>query len=194
MKTFADAAMYHKEPRWSNKPEDVFRQVGTPVLPSRPLIEYSLTTPGIHTLIIGIGQIDNDPMKCQLVQNYYACQIEPDGLTNAERENIELLAAGIKDGKTNYFQMEKVGLLPPRLLQKHQENGKNLLTWQTAYAGDHPIVKYEILADGQKVGEVAHKPQLYLKQPFSIEVPGNAKNILVAAVDTSGTRAEASLV
>ena len=55
MKVFADAAMYHKEPRWSRDPNDVFRKVGTPELPSRPLIEYSLSTPGIHTLIIGIG-------------------------------------------------------------------------------------------------------------------------------------------
>jgi len=194
MKTFADAAMYHKEPTWSNKPEHVYRKVGEPGLPSRPLIEYSLTTPGVHTLIIGIGQIDEDPMKCQLVQNYYACQIEPNGLSTEEREKIEQLAAGVKEGKTNYFQMAKVGLVGPRLLQKKQVEGKNLLSWQTAYAGDDPIVKYEVEADGQKIGEVAHKPQLFLKDPFSIQIPEGAGNILVTAVDAAGNRAEATLV
>jgi aryl-alcohol dehydrogenase-like predicted oxidoreductase len=193
MKTFADAAMYHKAPTWSNKPEHVYRKVGEPGLPSRPLIEYSLTTPGVHTLIIGIGQIDEDPMKCQLVQNYYACQIEPDGLSHDEREKIEQLAAGVKDGKTNYFQMDKVGLVAPRLLKNTKIEGKNLLTWQTAYAGDDPIVKYEVLADGRKIGEVPHKPQLFLKDPFKIEIPESASNILVAAVDAAGNRAEATL-
>ena len=193
MKTFADAAMYHKDPTWSNKPEHVYRKVGDPALPSRPLVEYSLTTPGVHTLIIGIGEINEDPMKCQLVQNYYACQIEPDGLSQGEREKIEQLAAGIKEGKTNYFQMEKVGLVPPRLLQLKQENGKNLLTWQTAYAGDDPIVKYEVVANGVKIGELPHKPQLFLKDPFSMEIPANAANILVAAIDAGGHRAEATL-
>ncbi len=193
MKTFADAAMYHKEATWSNKPEHVYRKVGEPGLPSRPLIEYSLTTPGVHTLIIGIGQIDEDPMKCQMVQNYYACQIEPNGLSQDEREKIEQLAAGVKEGKTNYFQMAKVGLIAPRLLQKKQVEGKNLLSWQTAYAGDDPIVKYEVVADGQKIGEVTHKPQLFLKDPFSIEVPEGAKNLLVTAVDAAGNRAEATL-
>jgi aryl-alcohol dehydrogenase-like predicted oxidoreductase len=193
MKTFADAAMYHKEPTWSNKPEHVYRNVGEPGLPSRPLIEYSLTTPGVHTLIIGIGQIDEDPMKCQLVQNYYACQIEPDGLTDEERNQIELLAAGIKNGKTNYFQMEKIGLTPVRQLKKSDMGEKSLLTWQTAYAGDDPILKYEVTADGNKVGEVYHRPQLYLKEPFSIEIPDSAKKIEVATVDTAGKRAETVL-
>lgn len=193
MKTFADAAMYHKEPRWSNKPDDVYRKVGEPGLPSRPLIEYSLTTPGVHTLIIGIGQIDDDPMKCQLVQNYYAAQIAPDGMPADDRKKIEQLAAGVKEGKTNYFQMAKVGLVPPRLLQKSEVNGKNMLTWQTAYAGDDPIVRYEVMSNGQKIAEVPHKPQLFLKDPFAVEIPADAGNILVAAVDAAGNRAEASL-
>ncbi|GAP70211.1 predicted oxidoreductase of the aldo/keto reductase family [Bacteroidales bacterium 6E] len=193
MKTFADAAMYHKEPTWSNKPEHVYRKVGEPGLPSRPLVEYSLTTPGVHTLIIGIGQIDEDPMKCQLVQNYYAAQIEPNGLTAEERLGVEKLAAGIKNGNTNYFQMAKVGLVAPRLLQKSEVDGRNLLTWQTSYAGDDPIVKYEVMADGQKIGEVQHKPQLFKKEPFSIEVPAEASQIMVAAIDAAGNRAEATL-
>lgn len=49
------------------------------------------------------------------------------------------------------------------------------------------------MADGQKVGEVQHKPQLFKKEPFSIEVPANATQIMVAAVDATGNRAEATL-
>jgi aryl-alcohol dehydrogenase-like predicted oxidoreductase len=91
MKVFADAAMYHKQPKWSNAPDDVYRKVGSTELPSRPLVEYALTTFGVHTLIIGIGQIDEDPMKCQLVQNFYAAQIEPDGLSKEERKKLRSL-------------------------------------------------------------------------------------------------------
>ncbi len=123
MKTFADAAMYHKEPRWSRDPKDVFRKVGTPELPSKPFIQYSLTTPGVHTLIVGIGQIDDDPMKCQLAQNFYAAQIEPNGLTADERNKIEKMAAGVKEGKTNYFQLPRLGLSAPRELT--MTNGEN---------------------------------------------------------------------
>lgn len=190
MKTFADAAMYHKEPRWSREPQDVFRQVGTPEIPSRPLVEYSLTTPGVHTLIIGIGQIDDDPMKCQLVQNFYAAQIESDGLTADERKNVEKLAGGIKEGKTNYFQLEKIGLQPPRDLQKREVDGKIVFTWQTAYAGDEPLKSYEVLVDGQKAGEVPHLPQVLKKQPFQFELETSGTEITIVAVDAGGNRAE----
>ncbi len=57
MKVFSDGAMYTKPSRWSSTPADVVRTVGSRELPSKPLVEYALTTPGIHTAIIGIGQI-----------------------------------------------------------------------------------------------------------------------------------------
>jgi hypothetical protein len=77
MKVFSDGAMYTKEPGWSRVPEDVVRIIGTESVPSKPLIEYALTTPGCHTLIIGIGEVnDRSALKCQLVQNYYAAQID----------------------------------------------------------------------------------------------------------------------
>ncbi len=61
MKVFADGAMYTKPAEWSNNPEHVVRTVGSASLPSQPLIQYSLTTPGVHLAIIGIGHIsDND--------------------------------------------------------------------------------------------------------------------------------------
>ena len=189
MKVFADAAMYHKEPRWSQTPVDVFRKIGTPELPSKPLIEYSLTTPGVHTLIIGIGHIDEDSMKCQLVQNFYAAQIEPDGMSTDERNKIEVQAAKIKP-ESNYFQaVENRGLVAPRELQIND----NTITWQSAFAGDEPISHYEILVDGKLVGKVDHKPQLLKSEPFSFQIEKEAGKILIAAVDLSGNRAEAKL-
>ena len=189
MKVFADAAMYHKEPRWSRDSNDVFRKVGTLELPSRPLIEYSLSTPGIHTLIIGIGQIDDDSMKCQLVQNFYAAQIEPNGMPENERKRIEQQAALIKP-KSNYFQIEKVGLTAPGRLRK--EGSK--IVWDTAFAGDEPITGYEVLVNGQKVGEVKHKPQTLKSKPFGFDASIKAGDkVEVVAIDQSGGKASAQL-
>jgi predicted aldo/keto reductase-like oxidoreductase len=189
MKVFADAALYHKEPRWSQKPEDVFRKIGNPELPSRPLIEYSLSTPGIHTLIIGIGQIDDDPMKCQLVQNFYAAQIEPNGMPETERKRIEEQATLIKP-KSNYFQIDKVGLTAPGNIRKEE----NKVIWDTAFAGDVSIASYEILVNGAKVGEVAHNPQILKSKPFGFDaLLKEGDKVDVVAVDQSGARAAAQL-
>jgi hypothetical protein len=189
MKVFADAALYHKEPRWSQKPDDVFRKIGNPELPSRPLVEYSLTTPGIHTAIIGIGQIDDDPMKCQLIQNFYAAQIEPTGMPESERKRIEEQATLIKP-KSNYFQIDKVGLTAPGNLRKEE----NKVIWDTAFAGDVSISTYEILVNGTKVGEVAHQPQTLKSKPFVFDVSIKADDkIEVVAVDQSGGKAAAQL-
>ena len=114
MKVFADAAMYGKEPRFSRTPADVFRKVGTPELPSRSLIEYTLTTSGVHTVIIGIGHIDDDPEKCQLVQNYIAAQIEPDGLSVEERKMIEEKAKALRPDSNYFMTFDKVGLSGPK--------------------------------------------------------------------------------
>ncbi len=189
MKVFADAAMYHKEPRWSKTPDDVFRKVGTPELPSQPLIEYTLTTPGVHTLIIGIGQIDDDPMNCQLVQNFYAAQIEPDGMSADERKRIEEQAKNIKPG-SNYFQaVAKEGLTAPRDIQLLE----NKITWQTSYADEAPVSYYEVLVGGNLVGKVEHKPQLLKSQPFSFQTDKVQGEIIIAAVDAEGNRAESKL-
>ncbi len=188
MKVFADAAMYHKNPDWSRTPEDVYRKVGSPELPSRPLIEYALTTPGVHTLIIGIGQIDDDPMKCQLVQNFYAAQIEPNGMSVDERKKIEEYAAKVKEGKTNYFQaIEKQGLSAPQKVQL----AENKITWHTAFADEAPISHYEIMAGEAMLGKVEHKPQVLRSQPFVFEIAAPADGIKVVAVDKAGNRAEA---
>ncbi len=188
MKVFADAAMYHKEPKWSQEPADVYRKVGSPELPCRPLVEYSLTTPGIHTAIIGIGQIDDDPMKCQLTQDFYAAQISPDGMPQSERFRIEQQAMEAK-GNSNYFQIEKRGLTPPGNLTAEG----NILTWSTAFAGDEPMSHYEVMVNGQKAGEVAHKPQILKSKPFVFKAPVEKGTIAVVAVDKAGNRAEAIL-
>jgi len=172
MKTFADGAMYTKPATWSTKPEHVVRTVGSPDLPSRPLIEYSLSTPGIGTLIIGIGQIAEDGRSCQLEQDLAAAQVPPQGLSDGDRRAVERVAASAKEGRTNYFQLPRQELTPPREAAARQEmrDGRRhvRLQWQTAYAGDEPILSYEIWRDREKVTAVAHKPQT-TRQPFVFE-------------------------
>lgn len=172
MKTFADGAMYTKPATWSSTPEHVVRTVGSPDLPCRPLIEYSLSTPGIQTLIVGIGQIAEDGKSCQLEQNLAAAQVPPQGLSESDRRAIEKTTALVKEGKTNYFQLPRQELTPPREAAAQQEmrDGRRLarLRWQTAYAGDEPILSYEIWRDQKKVTAVPYKPQTS-KQPFVFE-------------------------
>jgi hypothetical protein len=190
MKIFADAALYHKAPRWSGSSDDVFLQVGTQELPSRPLIEYSLTTPGVHTAIIGIGHIDEDSQKCQLIQNFYAAQIEPDGIDEIERKKTEELTKSLKPN-SNYFQLSKVGLTPPQNLRKEGDR----LYWDNAFAGDSPLKSYEILVNGVKIGEVQHRPQILKSKPFAYDISLNSNDkVEIAAVDQSGKRAVELLV
>jgi hypothetical protein len=194
MKVFADGAMYTKEPRWSRTPEDVVRVIGTDKLPSRPLVEYALTTPGISTAIIGIGQIDDDPTKCQLKQNLSASQIEAASYSSTDREEIENMALNARQGLTNWFQVEKQPLSPPRDLQASVQegpDGKSIrLAWQTAYAADQPIDHYEIIRNDNPVGKVDHSPQIS-KDPFVFQLTeGELKGTFqVAAVDQGGQKA-----
>lgn len=172
MKVFADGAMYTKGAHWSRKPEHVVRTVGSKDMPSRPLVEYSLTTPGIHTAIIGIGEISETAQNCQLTQNLSASQILPDALAATDRRTIEQVANRVKAGKTNYFQTEAEPLSAPReaaITQKKQGDNRIVeISWQTAFAGDEPLKHYEIWRDNQKIGEVQHKPQTS-KNPFVFE-------------------------
>jgi hypothetical protein len=158
-------------------------------LPSRPLVEYSLTTPGIHTVIIGIGQIDDDPMKCQLIQNFYAAQISPNGMPEVERKRIEEQAQEIKPN-SNYFQIEKVGLTAPGNLRKDGDK----VIWDTAFAGDAALATYEVLVNGIKTGELPHQPQTLKSKPFAFETAINdGDKVEVVIVDQSGGRAVALL-
>jgi hypothetical protein len=185
MKVFADGAMYTKEPGWSNKPADVVRLIGTDSVPSKPLIEYVLTTPGLHTLIIGTGEINDNPLKCQLVQNYYAAQIKPDALSKNERRELEKIGAMARNGETNYFQMADTGLTPPRNA-KLTRSDKLKLSWDTSYAGNEPITHYEIVSDGKVIGTVPHLPQVS-RDPFTYE-PLSGNEFKVIAVDSIGRK------
>lgn len=174
MKVFADGAMYTKEPKWSRTPEDVVLTVGSPDLPSRRLVEYSLSIPGVATAVIGIGHIDPDPRNCQLEQDLSAAQIEPEALTESDRAEIEALALKAKEGRTNWFQLPSQPLTPPREaaveVEKRDDALLARLTWHTAYAADAPIVRYEIRRGDTVVGTVAHRPQV-TKEPFVFEDP-----------------------
>ncbi len=185
MKVFADGAMYTKEPGWSNKPDDVVRIIGTESVPSKPLIEYALTTPGVHTLIIGTGEINDNPLKCQLVQNYYAAQIKPDALSENERRELEKIGARARNGETNYFQLTDKGLTPPGNAKLTKSDGVKL-SWDTSYAGNEPISHYEILSDGKIIGTVRHLPQVS-KDPFSYEI-NSGNEFKVVAVDAIGRK------
>ena len=160
MKVFADGAMYTKKAEWSNTPEHVVLQVSSPELPANELIRYSLTTPGIHTAIIGIGQISGDPQQCQLTQNMIGAQVKPTDMSMEDRKAIEVLSSKSKGGKTNYFQNPYQDLTAPREVKVQVEKGeKARITWHTAYAGDAAIDHYEIWRDGVKVENIPFAPQ-----------------------------------
>jgi aryl-alcohol dehydrogenase-like predicted oxidoreductase len=192
MKVFADGVMYTKQPGWSRVPEDVVRIVGTAEIPSKPLIEHALTIPGVHTLIVGIGEINDDPLKCQLVQNYYAAQIEADALTEAQRRELEMYGVRARGGDTNYFQMPDRGLTPPRNVKVTQTD-KTLITWDTSYAGNEPIAHYEIVRDGEVLEKIIHKPQA-TTAPFSFETAATGKEFSIVAVDAAGRRVSSDLI
>ena len=196
MKVFADGAMYAKAATWTSSPDMVVRKVGSNTLPSRRLIEYSLTIPGIHTAIIGTGHIDTDPAACQLQQNLLAAQIAPNALSVSDHREIEKMAGTVKEGKTNYFQAAAQPLGAPRNAAVKQEmrGQKRMaqLNWQTAYAGDEPIVRYEIWRDNQKAGQIAHKPQTH-QTPFAFEevlTDKAAHNYQIVTVDAAGRTAK----
>lgn len=192
MKVFADGAMYSKYADWTRDSDGVVRTVGTRELPSKPLVEYALTTPGIHTAIIGIGQISEDPLKCQLVQNYYAAQITPDGLGEEARQKIEEKATVAKEGKTNYFQLPKIGLTPPNNLNISMKDQVEI-TWDTAYAADAPLSHYEVYRDNKKVASISHHPQTS-RNPFLFRDDSKGSTYKVVAVDMAGNLSESEIL
>jgi aryl-alcohol dehydrogenase-like predicted oxidoreductase len=168
MKVFADGAMYSKKAEWSNNVSHVVLEVGSKELPAGQLIRYSLGTPGVHTAIIGIGKISDDPSDCQLASNLKNAQVAPDSVENDERSAIEKIAAKAKDGKTNYFQKSYQELTPPRDVKVAKNSKGNIITWHTAYAGDAALDRYEIWRDGKFLTEIPFKPQT-TKAPYRYE-------------------------
>lgn len=200
MKVFADGAMYTKNANWTRDSSEVVRTVGSDTIPSRPLIQYSLTTTGIHTAIIGIGQIDEDPALCQLEQNLSAAQVYSDSLSGTDRLAVEAITNPIKDGKTNYFQMPKSGLTAPASIMAEQrvinEERYVELSWHTAFAGDEPLKHYEIWRDGKMIGNLSHKPQT-TKAPFVYSDRVNdylLHEYTIVSTDFAGRRAEGEVV
>ncbi len=193
MKVFADAAMYGKEPRFSKTPADVYRKVGSPKLPSRELIEYVLDSPDIHTLIIGIGHVDEDPLKCQLTQNYYAAQVGANTLSAERRREIEEMTGAVTGGRTNYFQLDKQELGAPREVTVEKAAGGTRVSWQTAYAAGAPIVRYEVVVDGAEPAVVRHEPQTLKSKPFVFETEAAVEKVVVRTVDAEGGTAVAAV-
>jgi aryl-alcohol dehydrogenase-like predicted oxidoreductase len=192
MKVFADGAMYSKKAEWSNKVSHVVLEVSSSELPANKLIQYSLSTPGIHTAIIGIGKISDDPLQCQLSYNLKHAQVKTNALHEEERKKIELLAEKAKEGKTNYFQKSFMELTPPREAKVFRSDKSAHLTWHTAYAGDAAIDRYEIWQDGRLVQEIPFKPQTS-KEPYSFEIKHtNAarSSFLIKVVDKKNREAE----
>lgn len=186
MKVFADGAMYTKKAEWSNTPGHVVMQVGSPELPANDLIRYSLSIPGIHTAIIGIGQISDDPQQCQLTQNIIGAQVKPLAMSNEDKKKIEALATNAKEGKTNYFQLPFQQLSDPREPIVIVVENQSLITWQTAYAGDAAIDHYEIWRDDKLVAEIPYEPQTSKSPYLYVDKFGNAtpKKYVIKAVDT----------
>lgn len=193
MKVFADGAMYSKGAHWSNQVSHVVRQVGSKELPFRPLIEYSLTTPGISTVIIGIGHISDNEQECQLSQNIAAAQIKPDALSETDRTEVENMTRHVKEGKTNYFQLEKGGLTAVRNIQITSSGDNRVkITWDTSYAGDSPVDYYEIWRNNAKTAVIKHIPQT-TRKPFEYTETINAsgKNEYhIVTVDKKGNKAD----
>jgi aryl-alcohol dehydrogenase-like predicted oxidoreductase len=197
MKVFADGAMYSKGAHWSHQPSDVVRQVGSREMPFRPLIEYSLTTSGISTAIIGIGQISDDPAQCQLSQNIEASQVKPGALSETDRIEIEKTANQVKQGKTNYFQMEEGGLSAPQDTEIEIVNNQTIrLTWNTAYAGDNPIDHYEVWRNNNNIGWVEHQPQISPKPfQFNDNTDTSARNeYKIVTVDKKGRKCDSARI
>ncbi|MHA7942394.1 aldo/keto reductase [Formosa sp. 3Alg 14/1] len=188
MKVFGAGTMYNQVPGFSREPDQIYRKVGSTSLPSNELIEYVLTTPGVDTLIIGIGQVDEDPLKCQLTQNYYGAQVKPNAMSQEKRRSIEAKTAQAAGERTNFFQLDKINMTPPRDVNQETKNGTTKITWQTAYAAADPISHYEIELDNKVIGKVDHKPQVLKSNPFVFET-NKSGNFKVFTVDKAGHRA-----
>jgi hypothetical protein len=198
MKVFADGAMYTKPAEWSNKVEHVVRTVSSPEISSKQLVRYALTTPGVHTVIIGTGQISDRYEDCQMSNNIDAAQVLPDGLSEPERTAIEETAAKVKEGKTNYFQVLAIPLTAPKEVmvnQKSDNNARNIIVgWSTAFAADSPLKSYEIIRDGEKAGEKEFSVQMTTDLITWTEVLPDTKEHVYVVKVTDAMGREASSV
>ncbi len=195
MKVFADGAMYTKKAEWSNSVPHVVLDVSGKDLPADQLIRYSLSTPGIHTAIIGIGKIDDDPEKCQLSYNLMHAQVGAGAVSERERSATERIAAKAKEGKTNYFQKPYQELTPPREAKAVATDKGILISWHTAYAGDAALDRYEIWREHVKLATIPFQPQT-TKIPYQVALKhhdGTPGALLVKVIDKKGREAETKI-
>lgn len=190
MKVFANGRMYDLK-----NYGEIVRGVKNDVIKSSTLVSYSVSTPGVHLAIIGIGEINDDPSKCQLVSNLSAAQVEWGHYSRDQRKSIESITSKIRDGKTNDFQLGSNKLTAPSKPAIQRNGNKVTLSWHTAYAGAEALKCYEIYRDNLLIAKVQHTPQVD-KTPFTYI--DNLKSNKTAAykivtVDVLGTKAESEI-
>ncbi len=199
MKLFADGVMYGLEKKFAGQPHQRVLSVGKPGRPPyEDFIQYALSVPGVSTVITGIGLIDmsNDPSRDQLLANIAAAQIR-DPLNNARRRGIEQRVADQCGDDTNFFQRTASGLLAPEKFVVEDVSAETTrVRWSTAYAGSHPIDRYEIYRRETKIAGIPYRPQLS-EDLFTFEdrVTGaqnwsGGKYYKVRAVDAAGNTAD----
>lgn len=194
MKIFADGVMYGLEKKFAGRPGQSVLSVGQPgKVAYEDFLQYSLSVPGVSTVIAGIGLIDkNDPTRDQLAADLSACQLR-DPMPLSRRKSIEERVANLHGTDTNFFQRPSSGLLGPQSVhvERAQESGPIKVLWTTAFAGADPIARYEIYRREQKVASIPYQPQIS-EAPFSFtdeSAPLSQSGGLyyrVRAVDASG--------
>ncbi len=163
MKIFADGAMYGLKKAFASQPGQSVLSVGQPgKVPYQDFLHYSLSIPGVSTLIAGIGLIDrsNDPARDQLLADLAACQTA-ELLPASRLRQIEQSVAELHGTDTNFFQRPSVGMMAPQIVKVERgPDGKAAkLQWSTAFAAGDPLVRYEIFRREEKLTTVPFQPQ-----------------------------------
>jgi len=203
MKLFADGVMYGLEKRYASRPGQQVLSVGQPgKVAYEDFIQYALSTPGMSTVIMGIGMIDktSDPARDQLVADVAACQIR-DPQTMAKRRQVEQRVADQHGADTNFFQRTSSGLTAPEKLHVEDVDPKTArLRWSTPYAAGAAIERFEVWRREAKIAAIPFRPQLS-EEPYVYEdrmpEPGTwsgGKYYKVRVVDTAGNTAETPTV
>lgn len=162
MKIFADGAMYGLEKKYASQPGQSVPTVGQKgKVAYEDFLRYSLSAPGVSTVIAGIGLIDktNDPQRDQLTANLGACQARA-AMSASRRRQIEERTAQLHGTDTNFFQRTGAGLLPPQKVQVERGANGTRLLWSTAYAGGDALLRYEIHRRDQKIADIPFRPQM----------------------------------
>jgi hypothetical protein len=181
MKVFVDASYYGAPATFVRDPANVFLKVGEKPVESKELIQFVLSPEEVTCCITGIGHIDDDPKKCQLVSNLAAAQVPhrlpPDEVARIEKE---IAAAGYQNVNA-FLQRTAIGLTPPRNPGAESDTAgfspatpqprpAIRISWDTAYAGAAPIRHYEVIRDGELIATVPHKPQINCERFFYEDV------------------------